>query len=115
MQHLDGFALNGLIVVPWGDSDRPTTWSTQFSETKLPGILLSAFLLSLGAPFWYNSLKTLLRMRSAIADKDDAQRVARQSDGVTGPPPPGGTSTTAAPSTAAVTLPGERGNLGAAG
>jgi len=115
LQRISDLAANGLVVVPWGDPKNNRSWGDQWSSLKLPGILLSAFLLSLGAPFWYNSLKTLLRMRSAIADKDDAQRVARQSDGVTGPPAPGGTSATAAPSTAAVTLPGERGNLGAAG
>jgi len=36
-------------------------------------------LLSLGAPFWYSILKSLLQLRSTIADKDDAQRQVRQS------------------------------------
>jgi hypothetical protein len=141
LKQIQGLATEGLIVLPWGAPAPPagaaqqethlnislidelltpigaafSAWSRQFNAAKLPGILLSAFLLSLGAPFWYNSLKTLLRMRSAIADKDDAQRVARQSEGVTGPPPPDGTPAPAVPSTAAVALPGERGNLGAVG
>lgn len=43
------------------------------------GVLLSALLLSLGAPFWYNTLKNLVRLRSVVAGKDDAQRALRQS------------------------------------
>lgn len=54
-------------------------WSQKNAPMKLLGILLSALLLSLGAPFWYNALKNLLQLRSVIADKDDAQRAARQS------------------------------------
>jgi len=94
-----------------------STWSKQFSSAKLPGIFLSAFLLSLGAPFWYNSLKTILKMRSEIAGKDDAQRVARQSDGLVGPPPPDGAAAGAVAPTARaeIVLPGERGDLSAAG
>jgi hypothetical protein len=42
------------------------------------GILLSAALLSLGGPFWYNALKNLIGLRSAIAARDDAERTARQ-------------------------------------
>ena len=36
-------------------------------------------LLSLGAPFWYNALQNLIRLRSVIASKDDQQRNERQS------------------------------------
>ena len=84
LSHLQEFSTYGLLVIP-----DPKEWADQFKPIKLPGIVLSAFLLSLGAPFWYNSLKTLLRLRSVIADKDDAQRLARQVDnnaGVPGPP-----------------------------
>jgi 5-carboxymethyl-2-hydroxymuconate isomerase len=42
-----------------------------------PGIALSALLLSLGAPFWFEVLKGVLRLRSAIAEKDDQQRAQR--------------------------------------
>jgi hypothetical protein len=62
-----------------------TDWRTNWKPDKVPGILLSGFLLSLGAPFWYNSLKTLLRMRSELSDKDDEQRDARESDGAINP------------------------------
>jgi hypothetical protein len=44
----------------------------------LLGVLLSAALLSLGAPFWYSTLANLLKMRSLIAQKDEGQRSERQ-------------------------------------
>lgn len=85
LSHLQEFSTYGLLVIP---SPSPKEWLTQFYPLKVPGIILSAFLLSLGAPFWYNSLKTLLRLRSVIADKDDAQRIARQVDNNAGTPGP---------------------------
>lgn len=48
------------------------------------GVLLSAALLSLGAPFWYATLGNLLKMRSLIARKDEAQRNERQTTQVPG-------------------------------
>jgi hypothetical protein len=44
-----------------------------------PGMLLSTALLSLGGPFWYEMLKNLLKLRSVLATKDDANRQERQS------------------------------------
>jgi hypothetical protein len=46
---------------------------------RLSGILVTTLLLSLGAPFWYNSLKQLLQLRSTLAQQDDTQRNERQS------------------------------------
>jgi hypothetical protein len=43
------------------------------------GIALSTLLLSLGAPFWFEALKDVLRLRSALAGKDDQQRSSRAS------------------------------------
>ena len=48
---------------------------------KALGILLTALLLSLGAPFWYGTLQKLLSLRSALATKDDEQRKERQVSG----------------------------------
>jgi hypothetical protein len=45
---------------------------------NLLGVLLSAALLSLGAPFWYSALADLLKLRSVISRKDDDQRTERQ-------------------------------------
>lgn len=45
---------------------------------RLLGMTLSLGLLSLGAPFWYESLSNLIKLRSTIARKDDAARAERQ-------------------------------------
>jgi hypothetical protein len=47
-------------------------------RSKLAGMLVTALLLSLGAPFWYGVLSNLLQLRSVLARKDDAQRDDRQ-------------------------------------
>jgi hypothetical protein len=57
----------------------PQNWSWNLS--KLPGIVLSAMLLSLGAPFWYNALKDLVGLRPLLARKEQAHRERRQSAG----------------------------------
>ena len=38
------------------------------------GVLITAALLSLGAPFWYNSLKTLSSLRPMVATRQDQNR-----------------------------------------
>jgi hypothetical protein len=48
------------------------------------GILLTAALLSLGAPFWYSTLANLLKLRSVVARKEEAQRNERQTTQVPG-------------------------------
>jgi hypothetical protein len=53
-------------------------WLKHWSVSELPGIALSALLLSMGAPFWYSTLQTLLRLRSRIAQNDDQQRDFRR-------------------------------------
>lgn len=82
----------GLVAFP-GSWDE---WAEKWTEggkggwfRTLFGILLSAALLSLGAPFWYAILRDLLKLRSLIARKDDAERVERQTTQV---PTPGGTT-----------------------
>lgn len=63
----------GLITMP------TRGWFQQMSDVrKYPGMLLSILLLSLGAPFWFAILKDLLGLRSALAQKDDVQRMIRQ-------------------------------------
>jgi hypothetical protein len=39
-------------------------------------MLFSAALLSLGAPFWYNSLKNLASLRSAVAQSITEEKTA---------------------------------------
>ena len=45
---------------------------------KVPGVLFAWVLLSLGAPFWFDMLKNLLKLRSLLAKKDEAERDERQ-------------------------------------
>jgi hypothetical protein len=80
---------------------------------KVPGMVLAVLLMSLGAPFWYNALKNLLKLRSTLSEKDDAQRAQRQAA------PTGGGSASLPDSTTSVSQPawlsGERGDLAAVG
>jgi hypothetical protein len=82
-QYSSFLATNGIITLP-----TQAGWKAGFRNASLLGLLVTALLLSLGAPFWYNALGQLLQLRSVLAVKDDVQRTARQS---TEPPPPGTT------------------------
>ncbi|PYX00268.1 MAG: hypothetical protein DMG89_04940 [Acidobacteria bacterium] len=65
-----------LITVP---GDNPRGWLQRLKDwRKAPGMILSVLLISLGAPFWYNVLKDLLKLRSSLSQKDDLQRNQRQ-------------------------------------
>jgi hypothetical protein len=67
---LDSIALMRRLVA--GDAATPAQ-----PHASWLGIALSTLLLSLGAPFWFEALKNLLRLRSVIAGKDDLQRQQR--------------------------------------
>lgn len=83
---------------------------------KMPGIVLSWILVSLGAPFWYDLLKKLLGFRSVLARKDDDERTSRQVQQAVVP-----ASAVAPPAAAAIDTgivvggDDERGDLGATG
>jgi hypothetical protein len=50
----------------------PKPWpGFRYAGQELPGILLSALLLSLGAPFWFNTLKSVTNLRPVVAGKQD--------------------------------------------
>ena len=69
----------------WGN-----TWCNGFNE-HLAGKLFSVGLLSLGAPFWYNALKNLTSLRSAVAQnisKEQEQTQKQTDGGKPNPPPP---------------------------
>jgi hypothetical protein len=55
--------LSDWIAYLWPDTRR-----------NLFGILVTAGLLSLGAPFWYNALKTLSNLRPMVATKQEKQK-----------------------------------------
>ncbi len=83
-------------------------WWQHWHQLNPIGLLLSVVLVSLGAPFWYDSLKNLLRLRSVLSGKDDAQRRERQTTQVPEPNPAKTDATPPAP----IPLAGERGILG---
>jgi len=56
-----------------------TSWKNGWGQSSLCGILLSSVLLSLGAPFWFNMLSNLVKLRPSLAAKDDEQRKDRES------------------------------------
>lgn len=80
----------------------PEKWECTWA--KVPGVLLSAILLSLGAPFWYNALKNLINLRPLLAGKEDQQRTERATD-----------QPAASPAGPAPPPAGEQGDLSAAG
>jgi len=88
-------------------------WLQSLGEANLFGLLITALLLSLGAPFWYSLLGRLLQLRSVLAAKDDAQRNERQSTqtdtAASVPGVPG------VPAASAAVATGERGDLVAVG
>jgi len=48
------------------------------------GCLLSALLMSIGAPFWFDALKNLLKLRPSLAKADDEARDKRRKDETSG-------------------------------
>jgi hypothetical protein len=53
-------------------------------KAHILGILFSAALLSLGAPFWYNALKNLASLRSTVAQnisKEQEQALKQPDEG----------------------------------
>jgi hypothetical protein len=76
--NLKDVMVNNLVGMPQSWSDWVGRWHSDNWLLKLVGIVLTALLLSLGAPFWYSTLQNLLRLRSMIASKDDQQRQDRQ-------------------------------------
>jgi hypothetical protein len=98
----------GLITLPtdW------QTWMDNWTLAKIPGILLSALLLSLGAPFWYARLQDLLKLRSTVAQNDANQRQTRQT---TQTPAPGDDSSGPPTTLVRVVAMGEQGDINAVG
>jgi hypothetical protein len=68
-----------LLGVPGSSTDWEKWWKNWTDATLDIGVALSALMLSLGAPFWYGALNSLLKLRSVLATKDDDQRTERQS------------------------------------
>jgi hypothetical protein len=49
-----------------------------FKDDSILGLLITGLFLSLGAPFWYNALKTLSSLRPLVATKQDQEKQQKQ-------------------------------------
>jgi hypothetical protein len=52
-------------------------WKAVASPSAILGILLSTGLMSLGAPFWFDAIKNLFRLRPSAAQKESGERAER--------------------------------------
>lgn len=80
-QLISKLSLNELVSAPGSIAEWQANWRANGPHPNSTGVLLSAILLSFGAPFWYSALKNLLQLRSVLAQKDDQQRGQRESTG----------------------------------
>ena len=58
-------------------SEKSLDLSAILFQQSMLGVIVSWALLSLGAPFWYDMLKNLLKLRPALAIAEEAQRKDR--------------------------------------
>jgi hypothetical protein len=65
----------------WSDDEWEKHW-----RKHVGGMLFSAGLLSFGAPFWFNLLKSMMNLRSTVAEKIDQQK-KKEGDGDPGSTP----------------------------
>jgi hypothetical protein len=49
-------------------------WPSNWNFGYLLGVLATAALLSLGAPFWFNALKSMTNLRPILASKEQAKQ-----------------------------------------
>ncbi len=61
-------------------------WCDGWTKKHVAGILFSIGLLSLGAPFWYNALKNLASLRSAVAQNISTEQKEAKKQPDTGKP-----------------------------
>jgi hypothetical protein len=109
-QAIRDLMLNNVMGMPQGFDDWQRRWTKDNWAMKSIGILLTTLLLSLGAPFWYNALQNLIRLRSVVASKDDDQRAARQ---LTAPTATAANMTAASQPDTGFVVTDERGDLAA--
>ena len=70
-----GAGLGGVAPRGWSGFDVETPWE---KSLHLFGVLVGALLLSLGAPFWFNALKTLVALRPLVATKEQREAEERK-------------------------------------
>jgi hypothetical protein len=71
---------NMLNAGPEWSCKYPACFDRDLFAQSWRGILLTWLLLSLGASFWYEALKDLLKLRSTVAKKEEDDRISRQTD-----------------------------------
>lgn len=88
----DDFENTGFDLFPRSGGGR---WGERWSDgwrNHVVGVLFSVCLLSLGAPFWYNTLKGLTSLRSIVAqnisDEKKQERIGPERDRAARVPPP---------------------------
>lgn len=69
-----GVVFESLGFRPFSDE-----WWASLQAASASGLLLSWLLLSLGAPFWFELLKNLTRLRPPLAQRDEEERQERSS------------------------------------
>jgi hypothetical protein len=70
----DELEASRLVIFPENRSIYIDGWKLESLWKQLPGILLSLILLSFGAPFWFNALRTLTSLRPIMAGKTDPSK-----------------------------------------
>lgn len=82
---MTGLDLDGLrLFEPWDAGGlywlRPsaTTWAWGAYRRTLMGTLMTALFVSLGAPFWFNSLRQLSNLRPILSNKVEQETLARR-------------------------------------
>ena len=75
-----------VIVIPANSA----AWLARWRDVNVVGVASGALLLTLGAPFWFQVLKDLLKMRSAVASLESQDRAQRRVAIIDSPPPPAG-------------------------
>ena len=73
------------IFPPQGQGRWGKSWSTDVCA-HIWGMIFSAALLSLGAPFWYNALKSLASLRSKVAENISTEQQGDKPPPGTAPP-----------------------------
>jgi hypothetical protein len=73
-----GAGIGGVELRGWAGLGKE---SLSDQARHVAGVVLGAMLLSLGAPFWFNALQTLVALRPSVASKEDKKAQERRAIG----------------------------------
>jgi hypothetical protein len=71
LQQISAQAGFQVIQLRWPNNFGQRPWQSQLRYVL--GVLMTAGLLSLGAPFWFNALKSMTNLRPVVASKEEAE------------------------------------------